>query len=145
MIRFSRHAAALVAACGFACATAYAESPAKTLYERLGGQPALNAVVAELWNVVAADARINGYFTKTRPEAFAGQLADFLCQASGGPCQYKGKDMASAHTGMHLSEADFSALAEDTGIVLDKFKVPAREKGEVLGMLGGLKGDVVGR
>ncbi|HET9577730.1 MAG TPA: group 1 truncated hemoglobin [Usitatibacter sp.] len=145
MSSLSRRAAVLLAACTFACASAYAESPAKSLYERLGGKPALDAVVAELWNVVAADARINRHFTKTRPEAFAGQLVDFLCQASGGPCQYKGKDMASAHTGMHLSDADFNALADDTSIVLDKFKVPAQEKGEVLGMLGGLKPDVVGR
>lgn len=94
--------------------------------------------------MVAADARINRYFAKTKPEIFAGQLIDFLCQASGGPCQYKGQDMQSAHTGMKLSQADFNALAEDAAKVLDKFKVPAQEKGEVMGMLGGLQGAVVG-
>lgn len=144
MFRFSRLATALAAAALLSTA-ASADAPAKPLYDRLGGKEALNAVVGELWQVVAADARINGFFAKTKPEAFAGQLVDFLCQASGGPCQYKGQDMASAHTGMKLTEADFNALAEDTVIVLDKFKVPAQEKGEVMGMLGSLKGTVVGR
>lgn len=117
----------------------------KTLYERLGGKAALQAVVGELWNNVAADARINGRFKHTKPEAFGGQLVDFLCQASGGPCQYQGKDMKSAHTGMKLTDAEFNALAEDTTKALNKFKVPAKEQSEVIGMLASLKGDVIGR
>lgn len=145
MFRFTRHATALALAFSLTAGAAFAEPAAKPLYDRLGGKEALNAVVAELWSVVAADARINSHFANTKPEIFAGQLVDFLCQASGGPCQYKGKDMLAAHTGMQLSEADFNALAEDTVVVLDKFKVPAQEKGEVMGMLGSLKGAVVGR
>lgn len=117
----------------------------KSLFDRLGGKPALQAVVGELWNNVAADARINGRFAKTKPEAFGAQLVDFLCQASGGPCAYKGKDMSAAHKGMHLSDGEFTALAEDTVKALDKFKVPAKEKGEVMGLLGSLKGDVVNK
>jgi len=117
----------------------------QNLYARLGGKEALQAVVGELWNQVAADARINGRFKNTKPEAFGGQLVDFLCQASGGPCQYKGQDMKAAHTGMNLSDAEFNALAEDTTKALNKFKVPAKEQGEVMGLLGSLKGDIVGR
>ncbi|HEY6897462.1 MAG TPA: group 1 truncated hemoglobin [Rhodocyclaceae bacterium] len=117
----------------------------KNLYERLGGKPALTAVVGELWAQVAADARINGRFAKTKPEIFGSQLVDFLCQASGGPCKYQGHDMKAAHIGMKLSEAEFTALAEDTVKALDKFKVPAAEKGEVMGLLGSLKGDVINR
>lgn len=117
----------------------------KSLYERLGGKEALVAVVNELWSVVSADRRINARFSQTRPEVFGGQLVDFLCQAAGGPCQYKGQDMKRAHTGMKLSEAEFVALAEDTIAVLDKFKVPVGEKSEVMGLLGSLKGDVINR
>lgn len=117
----------------------------KTLYERLGGKPALEAVVGELWNITKDDARINKYFAATKPDIFASQLVDFLCKASGGPCEYKGKDMKTAHTGMHLTVADFNALAENTGKALDKFKVPAKEKKEVLDMLGSLQGDIINR
>jgi len=116
----------------------------KTLYERLGGKPALQAVVGELWAQVAADTRINGRFAHTKPEAFGAQLVDFLCQGSGGPCQYKGQDMKKAHTGMQLTEVEFNALAEDTTKALNKFKVPAQEQSEVMNMLGSFKGDIVG-
>ena len=122
-----------------------AADPAKSLYERLGGKPALSAVVGELWAQVAADVRINSRFAHTKPEVFGAQLVDFLCQASGGPCKYSGADMKTAHTGMKLSDAEFSALAEDTVKALDKFSVPATEKDEVMNMLGSLKGDVVNR
>lgn len=117
----------------------------QSLYERLGGKPALTAVVNELWAQVAADTRINGRFAHTKPEAFGGQLVDFLCQASGGPCKYQGQDMKTAHTGMKLTDGEFNALAEDTVKALDKFKVPAGEKNEVMGLLASLKGDVVNR
>ena len=116
-----------------------------SLYERLGGKPALTAVVNELWAVVAADARINARFAHTKPEAFGGQLVDFLCQASGGPCKYQGADMKTAHTGMKLTDGEFNALAEDAVKALDKFKVPAGEKNEVMGLLASLKGDVINR
>lgn len=114
----------------------------KNLFERLGGKPALTAVVDELWAQVAADARINTRFARTNPAVFGSQLVDFLCQASGGPRKYQGKDMKTAHTGMHLSDAEFNALAEDTVKALDKFKLPSREKDEVIGLLAGPKGDI---
>lgn len=52
----------------------------KLLYDRLGGKDALNAVVGELWSVVAADARINARFKTTKPEVFGAQLVVFLCR-----------------------------------------------------------------
>lgn len=145
MSSIARKTLQLIAA-GLVALSLSAGAAAETsLYERLGGKPALQAVVGELWNVVAADARINGRFAHTKPEAFGGQLVDFLCVASGGPCQYKGQDMKKAHTGMKLTEAEFMALAEDTTKALNKFKVPAKEQGEVIGLLASLKGDIVNR
>jgi hemoglobin len=123
----------------------FAADPAPSLYDRLGGKPALNAVVGELWTQVAADARINGRFARTDPKVFGSQLVDFLCQASGGPCQYTGANMKTAHTGMKLSGAEFTALAENAVKALDKFKVPATEKTEVMNMLGSLQGDIINR
>ena len=133
-------------ACGLAlCLGNGAMAQDKTLYERLGGKPALEAVVGELWAITAKDARINQYFAHTKPEVFAGQLVDFLCQASGGPCVYHGKDMVAAHTGMKITEAEFMALAENVSKAMDKFKVPSKEKDEVMGMLGGLKSATINR
>src|SRR5438876_10328270 len=77
----------------------------KSLYERLGGKKAITAVVDEFVGRVAADTRINAFFAKTaadpaRLKKFKGNLVDQICQASGGPCKYKGKDMKTAHMGM---------------------------------------------
>jgi hemoglobin len=122
----------------------------KSLYDRLGGKTAITAVVDEFVSRVAADDRINHYFKGTasdpaRLASFKGKLVDQICQATGGPCQYTGKDMKAAHAGMGISDADFNALVEDLSAALDKFKVGAKEKGELLGALGSMKADVVGR
>ena len=137
-----RVALSLVLAASVAACTSM-QPEQKSLYDRLGGKEALAAVVQHLWGVVAQDTRINGYFAKTKPEAFAGQLVDFLCQGTGGPCVYKGQDMVKAHTGMQVTGAAFDALAEDIVITLDHFKVPEKEKGEVMSMLGGMKQAVI--
>jgi hemoglobin len=120
----------------------------KTLYERLGGKKAITAVVDEFVGRVAMDNRINHYFAQTagdpaRLKTFKMNLVDQICQASGGPCKYTGKDMKSAHAGMGITSADFNALVEDLTGALDKFKVGAQEKNDLLGALGPMKSDIV--
>lgn len=122
----------------------------KSLYDRLGGKKAISAVVDQFVANVANDKRINKFFADAasdpkRLAAFKQKLVDQICEASGGPCKYKGKDMKSAHAGMGVSEADFNALVEDLVAALDKFNVPAAEKNELLGALGPMKGDIVER
>jgi len=121
---------------------------AQSLYERLGGKPAITAVVDEFVARVAADTKINRYFAAAagdpaRLAAFKGKLVDQICQASGGPCTYTGKNMKEAHAGMGITGAEFDALVGDLVGALDKFKVPEREKGELLGVLGPMKSDIV--
>src|SRR5262245_19337530 len=120
----------------------------KSLYDRLGGKAAITAVVDEFVGRVAADKRINAFFVSTaadpkRLASFKGKLVDQICEASGGPCKYTGKDMKSAHMGMGVSGADFNALVEDLVAALDTFKVPAHEKEQLLGALGPMKTDIV--
>ena len=73
------------------------------------------------------------------------KLVEQICAASSGPCEYKGKDMKTAHTGMGIKDADFNALVDDLVKALDKYKVPEKEKSELLGALGGMKGDIVSK
>jgi hemoglobin len=120
----------------------------KSLYDRLGGKKAITAVVDEFVGRVAGDKRINAYFGATasdpaRLNTFKANLVDQICEASGGPCKYKGKDMKSAHMGMGISGADFDALVEDLVSALDKFKVGPHEKDQLLGALGPMKADIV--
>ena len=122
----------------------------KSLYSRLGGKKAITAVVDQFVANVGGDDRINRFFADTvkdkkRLDKFKDNLVDQICQASGGPCKYKGKDMKTAHKGMSITDADFNALVEDLVKALDKFNVGATEKGELLGALGGLKDQIVGQ
>ena len=120
-----------------------AEAKEKSLYDRLGGKKAITAVVDEFVANVGADKSINGFFAHTDLTHLKKMLVDQICQATGGPCKYKGKDMKTAHKGMGVGEGDFNALVGDLVKALDKFKVPEKEKGELLGALGGMKGDIV--
>ena len=70
-------------------------------------------------------------------------LVEQICQASGGPCTYTGRSMKSTHAGMGVSSGDFDALVGDLVTTLNKFKVPEREKNELLGALGPMKRDIV--
>ncbi|HUL05360.1 MAG TPA: group 1 truncated hemoglobin [Candidatus Acidoferrum sp.] len=115
----------------------------QSLYTRLGGKPAITAVVDQFVANVADDKRINSFFANADIPGLKGKLVDLICHGTGGPCTYTGKDMKAAHEGMGVKEADFNALVEDLVAALDKFKVPEKEKGELLGILGPMKNAIV--
>jgi hemoglobin len=120
-------------------------TPQKSLYDRLGGKDAIVAVVDDFVGNVAADNRINRYFAKTDVPRFKRNLVDQICAGTGGPCTYTGRDMKTAHAGMGVTNADFDALVGDLVKTLDKFKVPDKEKGELLGILGPMRPSIVGQ
>ena len=115
----------------------------KTLYERLGGAPAVSAVIDDFAGRVLADTRINAKFAKSDPTRLVANLKTFVTQASGGPKVYKGQTMTAAHRNMGVTDAEFGALVEDLVATLDKFNVPAKEKGELLAALGPLGPQIV--
>jgi hemoglobin len=125
-------------------AQAQMQKPA-ALYDRLGGKPAITAVVDDFVANVAADTRINGFFAKTDIPRLKTLLVEQICAGSGGPCTYTGRDMKTTHAGMGVTDAHFGALVEDLVKTLDKFKVPQREKDELLSVLGPMKSDIVAR
>ena len=117
----------------------------KSLYERLGGIDAIKAVVGDFAGRVLADARVSKKFAKSNAPRLVLHLEEQICAATGGPCQYTGRDMKSAHKNMKVTEGEFNALVEDLVATLDKFNLPAKEKGELLAILGPLKSQIVER
>ena len=115
----------------------------QSLYDRLGGKKAISAVVDEFVGNVAKDTVINHFFAHANIPHLKMMLVDQICQATGGPCTYKGMDMKSAHRGMGVSTGDFHALVGDLVKALEKFKVPAKEKNELLAALGPMQKDIV--
>jgi hemoglobin len=150
MRRFGAQVFALAILVTFATAGGLSAAAEKSLYTRLGGKKAITAVVDEFVARVAADKRINGFFKATasdpkRLAKFKANLVNQICQGSGGPCKYTGKDMKTAHQGMGITDADFNALVEDLTGALDKFKVGKKEQSDLLALLGPMKKDIVGQ
>jgi len=115
----------------------------RPLYERLGGKGAIVAVVDDFVGNVAADQRIAQHFADANIDRLKKMLVDQICQGTGGPCVYTGLDMKTAHRGRYISEADFNALVDDLLKSLDKFRVPEKERNELLSILGPMKKDIV--
>src|SRR5689334_10403716 len=107
----------------------------RSLYDRLGGKEALTAVIDDFLTRVAGDKRINAFLAHANRPRLELLLVEQICQASGGPCTYAGKDMKTAHQGMGISNNDFDALLQDLVASLDTFKIGQREKGELLALL----------
>ena len=122
------------------------KAPTVTLYERLGQKPAIEVVTDKFLANVVADSRINASFAHLDADGVArlrGHLIDQICQATGGPCTYTGKSMKESHAGMGLNDGHFNALVEDLAKALEEAGVREAEKEELLGALGGMRGDIV--
>lgn len=132
-----------------ACATTKTEKPPpkevvkKTLFDRLGGKAAIEAVVDDFLGRVSQDTTINSGFAVSHVPRLRQRLIELVCVGSGGPCTYSGRDMATAHAGLGISGPQFDALVGHLVATLDKFKVPAAEKGELLSILGPMKPAIV--
>jgi hemoglobin len=113
------------------------------LYDRLGGKEAIAAVVDAFVAKMGADKRVNGLFWNTDIAGLKVLLVEQICEASGGPCKYSGRDMKTAHAGMNLNEGHFAAMVENMSAALNQHHVPAREQKELLGALASMKGDVL--
>ena len=115
----------------------------RSLYDRLGGREAVVAVIDDFVGRCSGDSRINGKFARTDVPRLKAMLVDQVCSATGGPETYSGRGMRETHDGMGVTAGEFDALVEDLVATLDQFSVPAAEQGELLGILGPLRSDIV--
>lgn len=129
----------------------YATVETATLYERLGGIDAITLVVDKFLENVVGNEELSCStcdFAPTIADAnrvrlLRLNLIDQVCAASEGPCVYKGKTMKEAHPAGSVTDAEFNSLVGDLVAALDFYSVPTEEKDELIGILGGLKGDIV--
>ena len=117
-------------------------SPQQTLYERLGRQEGINAIGDIFLKKLKADPRIAAFFKNKRDLV---SLKKQLCQLSGGPCQYTGKDMKSAHRGMEITGAQFDAFIEDFKLALAEKGVSPQDESDLLATLTPMRADIVER
>lgn len=116
-----------------------------SLYGRLGERAGIAKVVDDFTARVAADNRINRFFAKTDIPAFKRHLTDQLCQASGGPCVYKGRSMQESHKGMNISVQEFNWTGGHLAAALNAAGVAPADRDAVLSVAGSLQKDIVGQ
>ncbi len=124
----------------------FQKKPEKSLYERLGGYNAIAAVVDDFAARQMADPQLARFYVghSTNSKGKIRQLiVDQLCEATGGPCIYTGRDTKTTHAGLGITESDWQVAVKLLTATLDKFKVPQKEKEDVFAAVSGLKKDIV--
>jgi hemoglobin len=139
---------ALIAVSLFGCAggATHPAPPARdALYRELGGTSGITQVVDMFLVRLNADARINTLFAHVDHADLRRLVIEQLCAATGGPCVYSGRSMEEAHSGLNLSEADFSAFMGDLVAAMDEGEVPLAQQNRLLALLTPMKPQIVGQ
>ncbi len=119
----------------------------ETLYERIGGEPAVNAAVDIFYRKVLGDHRINRFFDNTDMDKQVAKQKAFFTMAFGGPNNYTGTDMRNAHATLvktGLNEDHFNAVMEHLGATLTELKVPGDLIAEAAAIAESTRKDVLG-
>jgi hemoglobin len=116
-----------------------------TLYERIGGAPAIEAAVRGMYDKVLADPMLAPFFPfgSSRMERLVRTQCDFIGSAIGGPEVYRGRDMKSAHRRYAIETAHFQRVAEHLTATLDELGVGANEVADLLAVVATVHDDVV--
>lgn len=117
----------------------------ESVYQRIGGEAAVDAAVDLFYRKVLSDDRISKFFDSVDMEAQRAKQKAFLTFAFGGPTAYTGKDMRAAHAKMKLKESHFNAVMENLGATLKELGVPDDLIGEAAGIAMSVKDEVLGR
>ena len=140
---------ALLALLGCAGSTEKPVAPANaapaTLYGELGGTAGITKVVDLFLARLNGDARINTLFAKTDHNDLRRLVIEQLCAGTGGPCTYTGRSMEEAHSGLNLTNADFSAFMGDLVAAMDEAKVPLAQQNKLIALLAPMKPQIVGQ
>ncbi|MCF7964305.1 group 1 truncated hemoglobin [Methylobacter sp. Wu8] len=120
----------------------------QTLYERIGGEAAVNAAVDIFYRKVLADYRINRFFDNTDMDKQLAKQKAFFTMAFGGPNNYTGQDMRNAHARlvkMGLNSSHFDAVMEHLGATLTELNVPQELIAEAAAIAESTRNDVLGK
>jgi len=118
----------------------------KTLCERLGSYDAVSALVNDLLPRLQTDPKLARFWQHRGEDGVRREkqlLIDYLCSSAGGPVYYTGRDMATSHKGMKISESDWSAFWGHLNATLDAFRVEQAECDEVIMFVQSTRRDIV--
>lgn len=118
-----------------------------SLYARLGGHDTLTAVTDDFVAGALADRQLGRFFPNAHAsaglKALNERVVELLCETTGGPCVYRGRDMKTAHTGLGITEADWTIAVDLFAAALDRARVAPRERSEFLQIIENTKSAIV--
>lgn len=113
-----------------------------TLFDRLGGSDDVKAVVNRTIDLSVADPRIASTFENTNLVRLKKLLFEQICQLTGGPCTYNGRDMRKSHAHLKIRNFHFNALVENMQTAMDEAQIPNATQNELLAILAPMQRDV---
>ena len=119
-----------------------------TLYDRLGGEAAVDAAVDLFYRKVLGDTNLSSFFDTVDMDGQRAKQKSFLTMVFGGPNTYNGKDLRAAHAPLvdkGLKDSHFDAVAGHLKDTLAELGVPEDVAGEVMDIAGGTRDDVLNR
>jgi hemoglobin len=116
---------------------------ADSLYDRMGQREGLARIASLMIDISLQDERIKDTFSESNIKRVKSMIADQFCQLVGGPCVYKGRDMAKSHAHLKLVARDFDALVENLQLAMDEEGVAFATQNEFLALLAPMHKDIV--
>jgi len=120
----------------------------ESIYDRIGGEAAMDAAVDLFYRKVLADDRISKFFDDVDMERQAAKQKGFLTMVLGGPNNYTGKDMRDGHAHLvqrGLNDSHFDAVMENLGATLTELGVPGDLIADAAAIAESTRNDVLGR
>lgn len=116
-----------------------------TLYDDLGGEPAIRAIIDHMLELALEDPKMSPIFEHSNVDRLKGVLFIHTCHIADGPCEYKGQDMRRAHDGLGVRTWHFNKLVENMQSGMDAQKIPFRVQNRLMARLAPFHDDVTGR
>ncbi len=113
------------------------------LYQALGETAGITRLMDDFVNRLITDPRIGSHFKDAKPQPLKDSLTRQICQLSGGPCQYTGPDMKTAHGEMDITKANFLALVEVLQAAMDAQGIAFTQQNRLLALLAPMQRDVI--
>ena len=114
-----------------------------SLYERIGGPDTIKEIATSLFKNHTSNPTVNNRYVNSDPDEVIRLVTEFMCSGFGGPEEYTGKDMITAHTSMNISEEEFNAVVDDMMAALDENNIDQGIKDEILAILWSLRPEVI--
>lgn len=139
-LKFIKHSMLMVL---FSVLVSCANQSPSSLYDELGQYEGIDNIVRELIFIIAKDERVKERYKGVNLQHFKKGLSDYICEVSGGPCDYANENMKIVHAGHNYTNTEFNAIVDNLILAMDRRGVPSTTQNRLLELLAKDYKDVV--